>query len=673
MRRCCSAPEAEPFVGPAIFSGRAAGVFFHEIFGHRVEGHRQKDESEGQTFTKSVGTKVLPDFLSVVFDPTRRKVGGVDLNGWYDYDDEGVKARPVTVVDKGVLKTFLMSRSPIQGFDHSNGHGRRQPGLEVVSRQSNLIVESTNAVSEARLRQMLIDEIKKQNKPYGLYFRDITGGFTTTQRAGLQAFKVIPVIVYRVYADGRPDELVRGADIVGTPLASFAKILATSRQAGSIQRILRRRIGQRAGVGGFARDSGFGNRDRKEGQVAGPAPAAARAHVHGEPREAARVRRAAGCGGRGAGSGHGMERPGARRADPVLRAMHDEMERSRKLTVSNLEAPYFIEYLMDEEEDFSVSASLGGLVARRHERFRSPEVHVRVGDYKFDNTNYAGSGFAFGARYDLERFPAGRRLPRAAPVFLAGRPIRPTSRRWKPSPASARPCATSPQSEQLDDFAHAEPVHYIRPFPRLAIDEDAWTRPGARALGDFRAVSRGEEFHAWIWNPSDGGYYLVNSEGTEVRAPESATFLRAQATAQAPDGMAVRDAVTFHSLDAARMPTDAELNRGVTRAGRERGGAGARAQGRRLQRAGAVRGRRRRADFRRSAGPEPGARAAAGDGAGPRRRRFRPANWRAASARAFCPIRSTWWTTPRRRNGAAGRFSAATTWIAKAWRPSRCT
>ena len=221
------APEAEPFVGPAIFSGRAAGVFFHEIFGHRVEGHRQKDESEGQTFTKSVGSKVLPDFLSVVFDPTRRKIGNVDLNGWYDYDDEGVKARPVTAVENGVLKTFLMSRSPIKGFDHSNSHGRREPGYEVVSRQSNLIVQSAKAVSEAKLRQMLIDEVKRQNKPYGLYFEDITGGFTTTQRAGLQAFKVIPVIVYRVYADGRPDELVRGADIVGTPLASFSKILAT--------------------------------------------------------------------------------------------------------------------------------------------------------------------------------------------------------------------------------------------------------------------------------------------------------------------------------------------------------------------------------------------------------------------------------------------------------------
>jgi len=221
------APEAEPFVGPAIFSGRAAGVFFHEIFGHRVEGHRQKDENEGQTFTKSVNGKVLPDFLSVIFDPTRRKINGIDLNGWYDYDDEGVKARPLVAVDKGVLKSFLMSRSPIKGFDKSNGHGRRQPGYEVVSRQSNLIVESSNSVPETRLRQMLIEEVKRQNKAYGLYFRDITGGFTTTARAGLQAFKVLPVIVYRVYPDGRPDELVRGTDIVGTPLASFSKILAT--------------------------------------------------------------------------------------------------------------------------------------------------------------------------------------------------------------------------------------------------------------------------------------------------------------------------------------------------------------------------------------------------------------------------------------------------------------
>jgi TldD protein len=228
LKDLVQAPAVEPFVGPAILSGRAAAVFFHEIFGHRIEGHRQKDESEGQTFTKAVGTSVLPSFLSVVFDPTRRTLNGVDLNGYYTYDDEGVKARPVTVVEDGVLKTFLMSRSPIDGVDHSNGHGRRQPGLEAESRQSNLIVESKKQVSEKALREMLIAEVKRQNKPYGLYFDEITGGYTTTQRRGLQAFTVIPLMVYRVFADGRPDELVRGVDIVGTPLSSFAKILATS-------------------------------------------------------------------------------------------------------------------------------------------------------------------------------------------------------------------------------------------------------------------------------------------------------------------------------------------------------------------------------------------------------------------------------------------------------------
>jgi len=222
------AQPADPYVGPAILSGRAAGVFFHEIFGHRIEGHRQRDQTEGQTFSNSLGKPVLPEFLSVVFDPTKRSAEQVDLNGSYDFDDEGTAARPVPLVEKGILKGFLMSRTPIDGFPRSNGHGRRQPGLEVVSRQSNLLVDSSKRVSNAELRAMLIAEVKKQNKPYGLYFEQVTGGYTTTRRAGLQAFTVIPLVVYRVFADGRPDEIVRGADIVGTPLASFAKIIATS-------------------------------------------------------------------------------------------------------------------------------------------------------------------------------------------------------------------------------------------------------------------------------------------------------------------------------------------------------------------------------------------------------------------------------------------------------------
>lgn len=228
LKGLLKAPEVDPFVGPAILSGRASGVFFHEIFGHRIEGHRQKDESEGQTFTKRVNKEVLPGFLSVYFDPTLKHYANEDLYGWYDYDDEGVKARRVSVVENGVLKTFLMSRSPISGFPQSNGHGRRQAGAEIVARQSNLVVDSAKKVPHAELRKMLIEEIRRQGKPYGLYFESVTGGYTTTRSQGLQAFTVIPLVVYRVYPDGRPDELVRGADIVGTPLASFAKIVATS-------------------------------------------------------------------------------------------------------------------------------------------------------------------------------------------------------------------------------------------------------------------------------------------------------------------------------------------------------------------------------------------------------------------------------------------------------------
>jgi TldD protein len=220
------APLAEPFAGPALLSGRASAVFFHEIFGHRVEGHRQKDESEGQTFTRSVGQKILPPFLSVIFDPQLHQFQGNDLSGWYEYDDEGVLGQKVDVVKDGVLQGFLLSRSPIEGFPNSNGHGRKTPGLEVVARQSNMLVTARETQSDAKLREMLKEEIRRQNKPYGLFFEDVTSGYTTTGRRGLQAFTVAPTVIYKVYPDARPDELIRGADIVGTPLSSFSRVLA---------------------------------------------------------------------------------------------------------------------------------------------------------------------------------------------------------------------------------------------------------------------------------------------------------------------------------------------------------------------------------------------------------------------------------------------------------------
>ncbi len=226
-----NAPVAEPYTGPAILSGRASAVFFHEIFGHRIEGYRQKDEEDAHTFKKQVNQRVLPDFISVYSDPTQLRMGKEDLVGYYKYDDEGVQAERITVVDKGILKNFLMSRTPIQNFPVSNAHGRRQQGYNVAARQSNLLVIADQHVSRAELKQKLIEMVKASNKPYGLYFDDVEGGFTFTQRSTPNAFSVLPTLVYRIYPDGR-EELVRGLDLIGTPLIAFSKIVAADDEVG---------------------------------------------------------------------------------------------------------------------------------------------------------------------------------------------------------------------------------------------------------------------------------------------------------------------------------------------------------------------------------------------------------------------------------------------------------
>ena len=223
------APLAEPYVGPAILEGRAAGVFFHEVFGHRIEGHRQKDLTSGQTFASYIGKIIAPDWLSVYDDPEIVTLNGVQLNGFYRYDDEAVPARRVSLIDSGKLVGFLMGRNPIPGFGHSNGHGRRSPGQSPVARQGNLVVEVAKSVPRTELERLLLDEIKRQNRPYGMIFTDISGGFTNTSAFAPQAFKVNPVMAYRLYPDGRR-ELVRGIDISGTPLVALQSIRAASRE-----------------------------------------------------------------------------------------------------------------------------------------------------------------------------------------------------------------------------------------------------------------------------------------------------------------------------------------------------------------------------------------------------------------------------------------------------------
>ena len=223
-----AAPVADPYVGPAILEGRAAAVFFHEVFGHRIEGHRQKDPNFGKTFTSEVGKKIMPEWLSVYDDPTISKLNGLNLNGFYHFDDEGVRAQKASLVEGGVLKGFVQGRTPLEGSPKSNGHGRRDSGLPAVSRQGNLIVEATRSLTKNDLRARLLAEVKKQGKPYGLIFTDISGGFTNTSQFAAQSFKVIPTMAYRLYPDGR-QELVRGLDIVGTPLTVLASIRAAGR------------------------------------------------------------------------------------------------------------------------------------------------------------------------------------------------------------------------------------------------------------------------------------------------------------------------------------------------------------------------------------------------------------------------------------------------------------
>ena len=219
------APLVEPYTGPAILSGRASGVFFHEILGHRLEGHRQKGANEGQTFRKMVGKKLLPTTFSVFFDPTIRRIRDTDLVGAYRYDNQGVRARRVPVIVNGVLTNFLMGRMPIEGFPKSNGHGRKNTGYAPVARQSNLFVEVSETKTREELKAELLAKVAREGKPFGLFFDRIQGGYTITGRSLPQAFTMNPTVVYRVNLDGS-EELVRGVDLIGTPLAAFEEIVA---------------------------------------------------------------------------------------------------------------------------------------------------------------------------------------------------------------------------------------------------------------------------------------------------------------------------------------------------------------------------------------------------------------------------------------------------------------
>ena len=162
----------------------------------------------------------------MVDDPTVSNLAGHDLNGFYAYDDEGSPAAPAQLVEDGIFRGFMMGRSPLDDFAHTNGHGRRSTGNLPTSRMGNTLITSSKTVTRAALRDQLLAEVRQQKLEYGYIVEDIEGGFTLTGRTMPNAFNVRATASWRVFADGRPDELVRGIDLVGTPLVAFGNLLA---------------------------------------------------------------------------------------------------------------------------------------------------------------------------------------------------------------------------------------------------------------------------------------------------------------------------------------------------------------------------------------------------------------------------------------------------------------
>lgn len=351
------APVANPYTGPAILSGPASGVFFHEIFGHRLEGHRLKEG--GETFKNMVGKQVLPTSFQVYCDPTLRHYAGTDMNGYYLYDSEGVKARRVDNVVNGTLKEFLMSRVPLDGFPESNGHGRASGANDPVSRQSNLVVETKQPYTDAQLRQMLIREAKKQGKEYGYYFKTVTSGYTMTGEGGtINSFNVMPVEVYRVFVNGKPDELVRGVSLIGTPLSMFSHIQAGGNKPATF-----------TGICGA--ESGWV-------PVTASSPAIFVSQI-----ETQRVQRT-GAMPPVLSAPAFVAKDNGDDDKMIFDAMHDEMHRTTdSLRVAEAKAPFWVGYGLTRYRSFSITGEYGGISKSKSTPWRTNVLtHVVLGNFK---------------------------------------------------------------------------------------------------------------------------------------------------------------------------------------------------------------------------------------------------------------------------------------------------
>lgn len=508
------APVVDTYAGPALLSPEASGVFFHEFFGHRIEGARMKQESDAQTFKKKVGEQVLSSDMSVFFDPAIKYYKKIPLSGSYVFDDEGVRGQRVDIVDQGMLKNFLMSRTPIEGHLNSNGHGRGMIYYTPVTRQSNMIIESSSPKTEQELRTIMIDELKKQNKPYGYLFSKVSGGFTNTSRIDANAFNVTPLVVYRVYTDGRPDELVRGVNMIGTPLSMFSQIGA----CGTEQDVF----------------NGYCGAESGSIPVSCIAPAIYVKMV--ETQKQAKSQNPPPL----------LPRPVADKNDgndPVMNSIKKEVDRNKaELRIGEQAPPFFIDYRMLTFNTLNVKATLGSLVYSRETPYCNGMATVQTGDYELNNENAIMS---FDQLYNNYRnypsstvFGTNDQVIRTKIWSTIDEKYKKATEQLGIKKGAIAQMEIPEDEKNIPDFEQRSASEYILPVTPLEFDRKKMEEYVIEASEVFKDYKELIESNVRLYaGTADVRYY--NSEGTVCHYPNNLIALFIYTKAQSADGQEI--------------------------------------------------------------------------------------------------------------------------------------
>ena len=523
-----NAPVADPYTGPAMLSGPASGVFFHEIFGHRLEGHRLK--TGGETFKKMINQQVLPKEFQVYSDPTLRHYADTDLNGYYLYDSEGVKAHRVNNVVNGVLKSFLMSRVPLDGFPESNGHGRTSDSNDPVSRQSNLVVNTTKPYSDAQMRQMLRAEAKKQGKEYGYYFKTVTSGYTYTGEGGtLNSFNVTPLEVYRVFTDGRPDQLVRGVDLIGTPLSMFSHITAAGKEPSVF-----------TGVCGA--ESGWV-------PVTAVSPTIFVTQIETQRRAKANETPAI------LSAPSFVKYPKNTTDSIIINAMRDELKRSMdSLQMAGMQRPFYLSYIANRFKNFNIKAELGGLVYSYDQPWdMKGNTQLMIGNFKRNSEIQVGQFLQTGIQAEPDYSSIRRSFWNVTDMAYK---YNQNTYAQKMAYLNENPLPAS--IEKIPDMQRVAPITDIEDSKNFDFNQEKLNKMACELSAIFKDYKDLTNSYVTIEGIYDDTY-RVTSENVILKQPHSYVKFETSAIVKANDGTRIQDGFTLYYTTPSELPSMEQL------------------------------------------------------------------------------------------------------------------